>query len=368
MRFRSRAKRPPDFILFITVLSLLALGLVMVFSASEYSALVRFNDPFYFFKRQLLFSGLGLAAMFYFLNYDYHNFRRLAGLLLGLSFLLLLLVLLPGIGHSSHGAQRWLKFGPLTVQPSEIIKFGIVVFTAFGLSRLPGGLRRFREALPYLMITGVAALLILLQPDLGTAMALAGTVFVMLFCAGAPLSILVPSVLAGLAAGGVAIYLEPYRLRRFLAFLDPWKDPRGSGFHIIQSLYAIGSGGLFGVGLGQGKQKFLYLPEQHTDFIFAVIGEELGFIGGALVILLFVILVWRGLRIALYAPDNFGSLLAAGITAGIGLQAFINIGVVTGTMPITGIPLPLISYGGTSLIFTLAAIGVLLNISRHTVR
>ncbi|RPF46781.1 stage V sporulation protein E [Thermodesulfitimonas autotrophica] len=368
MRSWGRARRPPDFLLFLTVLGLLSVGLVMVFSASEYAALVRFNDTFYFFKRQLLYSFLGLGAMFYFLNYDYHNFRRFAGLLLALSFFLLLLVLLPGVGHSSHGAQRWLKFGPLTLQPSEVIKFGIVVFTAYGLSRVPGGIRRAREILPYLGITCAAALLILLQPDLGTAMALAGTVFVMLFCAGAPLSALGVTGLGGVAAALAAIYMEPYRWRRLLAFLDPWKDPQGSGFHIIQSLYAIGSGGLFGVGLGQGKQKFLYLPEQHTDFIFAVIGEELGFIGGAFVILLFIIFIWRGLRIALYAPDAFGSFLAAGITAGIGLQALINIGVVTGSMPITGIPLPLISYGGTSLVFTLAAIGVLLNISRHTVR
>jgi len=367
MRSRFAAK-PPDFALFLSVTVLLGIGVVMVFSASQYAALVRYNDTFYFFKRQLLYAVFGLVGMFCLLNYDYRNFRRWAFTLLVVSFLLLGLVLLPGVGYSSHGAKRWIDLGPVTVQPSEIIKFGIVVFTAYGLSRGRSAVKRLKEVFPYLGITGLAAALILLQPDLGTAMALTGTVVAMLFCAGASMRLLTCVGIGGIAAVAAAIYYEPYRMQRFLAFLDPWKDPQGSGFHIIQSLYAIGSGGFFGMGLGQGKQKFLYLPEQHTDFIFAVIGEELGFIGAALVIIWFLVFIWRGLRIALYAPDSFASLLAAGITAGIGFQAFVNIGVVTGSLPITGIPLPFISYGGTSLLFTLAAVGVLLNISKQTAR
>ncbi|MEW6448395.1 MAG: stage V sporulation protein E [Bacillota bacterium] len=366
---RSRAlRKPPDFILFLSVMVLLTIGVVMVSSASQYEALVRYHDTFYFFKRQLLYAVLGLFGMFCMLNYDYKNFRRWAFALLVISFLLLGLVLIPGVGHSSHGAQRWINLGPVTVQPSEIVKFGIVVFTAFGLSRARGGGKRFWEFLPYLGVTSLAALLILLQPHLGTAMALTGTVVAMLFCAGASMRLLTCIGIGGIAAVAAAICSEAYRMKRFLAFLDPWKDPQASGFQIIQSLYAIGSGGFFGMGLGQSKQKFLYLPEPHTDFIFAVIAEELGFIGAALVIILFIIFIWRGLRVALYAPDPFASLLAAGITAGIGFQAFVNIGVVTGSLPITGIPLPFISYGGTSLIFTLAAVGVLLNISQQTVR
>ncbi|MEW6171464.1 MAG: putative lipid II flippase FtsW [Bacillota bacterium] len=365
---RARASRPPDFILFLSVLTLMSIGVVMVFSASEYAALVRFHDSFYFFKRQFFWAVIGVIGMIFFLKYDCRNFKQHALLLLGVSFLLLLVVLIPGVGHASHGAQRWIDIGPLRFQPSEIIKFGMVVFTAYGLSIQRPGPRGLRTMLPFLVIAGVAAGLILLQPDLGTAMALMGTVFTMLFCAGASMPALGSIGLCGVAAVGAAIYLEPYRMRRFLAFIDPWKDPLGSGFHIIQSLYALGSGGLFGMGLGQGKQKFLYLPEQHTDFIFAVIGEELGLIGTVLVVTLFIIFIWRGLRVALLAPDTFTSLLAAGITVGIGLQALINIGVVTGSLPITGIPLPFISYGGTSLVFTLSAVGVLLNISRQVVR
>lgn len=368
MRSNIRATRPPDFILFLTVLILLSIGVVMVFSASEYAALVRYHDSFYFFKRQFFYALLGIAGMLFFLNYDCQNFKRLAVPLLGISFLLLVIVFIPGVGHTSHGAQRWIDIGPVTFQPSEIIKFGIVVFTAYGLSRQRHTVKSFRGLLLYLVVAGLAGTLILMQPDLGTAITLIGTVFIMLFSAGGSLWTLGSVGLIGIAAVGAAIYFEPYRMRRFLAFINPWKDPLGSGFHIIQSLYALGSGGLFGMGLGQGKQKFLYLPEQHTDFIFAVIGEELGLIGTVLVVTLFLIFIWRGLRIALHTSDTFSSLLAAGITAGIGLQAFINIGVVTGSLPITGIPLPFISFGGTSLVFTLAAVGVLLNISRQTTR
>ncbi|MGO0122020.1 putative lipid II flippase FtsW [Desulfothermobacter acidiphilus] len=363
-----RKKGTPDFLLFFVVLLLLCLGLIMVWSASEYSAMVCYGNSLYYFKRQLLHALIGMGALCFFLRYDYWKFRRFARPLLLLSFLLLVLVLVPGVGDVSHGAQRWISLGPVSFQPAELVKFGLLLFVADGLSRQGGEAKKFRTLLPYLAVTGLAALLVVVEPDLGTALALTGIVFILFFCAGVPLSTLGLMVLAGLACVGLAIKIEPYRLVRLFAFLDPWKDPLGAGFHIIQSLYAIGSGGIFGVGLAQGKQKLLYLPEQHTDFIFAVIGEELGLVGALIVLTLFVILIWRGLRAALYAPDTFGCYLAAGITAGIGLQAFINIGVVTGSLPITGIPLPFLSYGGTSLVFTLASIGILLNISRSSAR
>lgn len=362
-------KRAADFTLFVTVLGLLSIGLIMILSASEYSALVRFGDALYFFKRQILWALLGLAAMFVTTRIDYWHWQRWAPVMLVVGFLLLVAVFIPGIGWSSHGATRWIRIGSLTLQPSELVKLCLIVFTAYGVALKGEEIRTFwRGVFPFLLLTVVAAGLILAQPDLGTAFALAGTVFVMLFAAGARIGTLGAVGLVGLAAMGAAIYVEKYRLRRFLAFLDPWKDPQGTGFHIIQSLYALGSGGLFGVGLGQGKQKYLYLPEQHTDFIFAVIGEELGFIGSCIVLGLFMIFIWRGLRIAATAPDTFGSILATGITAGIALQALINIGVVCGMLPVTGITLPMVSFGGTSLLFTLAAVGILLNISRYRLR
>lgn len=359
-------RQAPDFVLFVAVLILLSIGIVMILSASEYSTLVHYNDSFYYFKRQLIFAVIGLGLMFMAMNFDYWKLRRYAPQMLIAAFVLLILVLIPQFGREAGGATRWIGIGSWGFQPSELAKLCIIVFTAYSLSRHRDFARdSVKGVLPYLLILGTASAIILLQKDLGTVVALSGTVLIMLFAAGARVG-----VLGALGAGGVALVAaaiahEPYRLQRLLAFLDPWEDPLDSGFHIIQSLYALGSGGLFGAGLGQGKQKYLYLPEQHTDFIFAVIGEELGFIGGVLIISLFIMFVWRGLRIALAAPDPFAGLLATGITVGIGLQAFINIGVVTGSLPVTGITLPFISFGGTSLIFTLLGVGILLNISKY---
>ncbi|MDQ0286972.1 cell division protein FtsW [Desulfofundulus luciae] len=366
MRLR---RRPPDFILFLTVLMLLSVGIVMVFSSSCYYAMFPpFNNPFHFLIRQSIWAIIGLTAMFLMMNYDYWHFKRWAGALLILAFALLIAVLIPGIGVSKLGAQRWLNLGPLSFQPSEFAKLCLVVFTAYGLSRRPERITNFRQGmLPYLVIMGLAAGLILMQPDLGTAVTLAGTIVLMLFAAGASLVHLGALGVLGAGALALAIWMEPYRMRRFLAFLDPEKDPSGSGWHILNSLMSLGSGGLLGTGLGQGRHsKFLYLPERQTDFIFAVIGEELGFIGACLVILLFIMFIWRGLKVAITSPDPFGSLLAAGIVSGVGIQAIINIGVVTSSLPVTGITLPFVSFGGTSLVFTLLGVGILLNISRYS--
>ncbi|OPY57709.1 MAG: Lipid II flippase FtsW [Pelotomaculum sp. PtaU1.Bin035] len=360
-------KKSPDFVLFFTVMSLLCLGVVMVFSASEYSTLVNYNDSFYFFKRQAVWAIIGLIAMRIMMKYDYWRLKHYILPIVIIAFLLLVLVLIPGIGREVNGARRWIAVGPVPFAPAEFVKLSIIIFTAFGLAQQKDRVKTFTKGvLPYLIIMSLAAGLILMQPDLGTAMSLAGIVFVMIFAAGARIVHLSSLATAGLAAVGLAIAMEPYRLRRFLAFLDPWADPQGSGFHTIQGLYAIGSGGLFGVGLGQSKQKFLYLPENHTDFIFAIIGEELGFIGASLVIMLFILFIWRGLKIAVTSTDPFASLLATGITAWVGIQSMINIGVVTGSLPVTGIPLPFISFGGTSLLFSMIGVGILLNISQFT--
>ncbi len=359
-------KKSPDIMLFAATVLLLSIGIIMVYSASQVTAYEKLDDTFFYLKKQLIWALLGIVAMVSVMKIDYWKYKKWAVPFLVVAFLLLIIVLLPGIGKNVKGAQRWLGVGMLRVQPSEVIKLSLVIFMALGLSKYKDRMRYFaRGMLPFLVILALACGLILLQPDLGTAVSAAGTVYIMLFAAGARGKHMFYLALSGLAAIGAAIILEPYRMSRFLAFLDPWKDPRGTGFHIIQSLYALGSGGLFGAGLGQSHQKFFYLPEQHTDFIFAVLGEELGFIGGAFVLLLFLIFVWRGFKIALSSQDPFASLLAVGVTSMIALQAIINIGVVTGSLPITGIPLPLISFGGSSLVFTLTGVGILLNISRY---
>lgn len=360
-------RKSPDFILFMSVIMLLSIGLVMVFSASQYVTIIRYEDSFYYFKRQFIWAVLGVAAMVAAMNVDYYKIKRWVGPLLIMAIVLLILVLIPGIGKVVNGARRWIDLGFITFAPAELVKLCLIAFVSFGLSKRSTNLQSFTKGLlPYLIIMGLAAGLILLQPDLGTAIVLCGTIMILFIAAGAKMSHICGLGAVGVGLVGLAIYLEPYRMIRFLAFIDPGADPQGAGYHILQSLYAIGSGGLFGMGLGNSKQKFLYLPENHTDFIFAIIGEELGFIGSSLVILLFILLAWRGLKIAITAPDSFGSLLATGITCGIVLQAIINIGMVTGSMPVTGVPLPLISFGGTSLLFTLAGIGILLNISKYT--
>ncbi|MHB1127114.1 MAG: putative lipid II flippase FtsW [Bacillota bacterium] len=358
--------KAPDFLMFISVILLLSIGLIMVFSASAYEATLR-NDTFLFIRKQFMWALLGIAMMIIMMNFDYSRLKRLAKLALIGSVALLVMVLL--IGVASHGSSRWLWVGSLSIQPSEVVKLAMVLFMARSLSNEQTELTHFFKGLvPHLLVLGIVGMLILAQPDLGTAVAIAGTTYLMLMAAGARSTHLGMLAVGGVSLVAVAIYYAPYRLARFLAFLDPWSDPVDSGFQTIQSLLALGSGGLFGLGLGMGKQKLLYVPERHTDFIFSILGEELGFIGAALVLILFFIFVWRGFRTALKAPDSFGSLLAVGITSMIGLQAIINIGVVTGSLPVTGITLPFLSYGGSSLTFTMISAGILLNVSRYASR
>ena len=360
--------KPPDYILFFATLGLLGIGIVMVYSASAISAQVNFDDSYYFLKRQLLWATLGLFVLLVTLNIDYHAWRPLAKPILLCTTILLILVLIPGLGKVVNGARRWLGFGAIYLQPSEIAKLSVVLFYADSLVRGQENITKFmRGIVPQLVILLLVFGLILKEPDLGTALAIGGTVFILLFAAGAKVSHLGGLGAVGIAGIIAAILVEPYRLRRILAFSDPWADPLNSGYHIIQSLYAIGSGGLFGVGLGRSREKFLYLPEPHTDFIFAILAEEMGFIGTATVIILFFLLLWRGLRIAIAAPDIYGSMLAVGLTTMIIMQALMNIAVVTASMLVTGIPLPFISFGGSALVFTLAGVGILLNISRYVI-
>ncbi|WML43614.1 stage V sporulation protein E [Neobacillus sp. PS3-40] len=360
-------KTTPDIILLIITLTLLAIGLIMVYSASAVWAEYKFQDAFFFAKRQLLFAGVGIAAMFFIMNISYWTWRTWSKTILIFCFVLLVLVLIPGIGNVRNGSRSWIGVGAFSIQPSEFMKLAMIAFLAKYLSERQKFITSFRKGLvPSLGLVFAAFAMIMLQPDLGTGTVMIGTSIVMIFIAGAKISHFAGLGLIGVAGFVGLIASAPYRIKRITSFLDPWQDPLGSGFQIIQSLYAIGPGGLFGLGLGESRQKFFYLPEPQTDFIFAILSEELGFIGGSFIILLFALLLWRGIRIAIGAPDLYGSFLAIGIIAMIAIQVMINIGVVTGLMPVTGITLPFLSYGGSSLTLMLVAIGVLLNISRYS--
>lgn len=360
-------KTTPDFILVIVILALLSLGLIMVYSASAVWADYRFDDSFYFAKRQLLFAIIGLIAMFFIMNIDYWTWRSWSKVILITCFVLLIAVLIPGIGNVRNGSRSWIGVGAFSIQPSEFIKLAMIIYLAKFLSENQKNITSFKKGLvPSLGLVFAAFALIMLQPDLGTGTVMVGTCLIMIFVSGARIAHFIGLGLIGLAGFVGLIAAAPYRIKRITAFLDPWEDPLGSGFQTIQSLYAIGPGGLFGLGLGQSRQKFFYLPEPQTDFIFAILAEELGFIGGAFVLLLFALLLWRGIRTALNAPDLYGSFLAVGIISMVAFQVMINIGVVINLIPVTGITLPFFSYGGSSLTLMLMAMGILLNISRYS--
>ena len=360
-------RHAPDFVIFFVTLILISIGTIMVFSSSAYSNLMAHGDQYFILRRQFTNLFIGLIALIVAMNVHYKILRKFATPILLVTLGLLGITAL--MGHEVSGAGRWIEIAGIRFQPSEVAKLAVVIFVAKSLCINKEYLKDFGKGLlPQLVILGIVCGLVMLQPDLGTTVAIAGTVFLLWAVAGVRLLHLAGLAIAGLAAIAALIIDEPYRMRRIEAFINPHADPLGSGYQAIQSLLALGSGGLLGLGLGEGRQKLLYLPEQHTDFIYAVIGEELGFAGAGLILVLFVIFAWRGFRIALTAPDYFTSLLAAGITIMIVFQAFLNIGVVTGSLPTTGITLPFISYGGSSLIFTMAGVGILLGISRYTKR
>lgn len=358
-------RRAPDLTLLIAVGLLTAIGAIMVFSASSVVGITRYHDATHFFKREIVWVIVGAAACWLGMKLDYGILRRAAPWLLGIAVALLVGVLFPHFGAIEGGARRWYEFGIFSFEPSEFVKIALIIFLAKLLADREESARDFSAiGFPALFWVGVCFMLVMRQPDLGTATLFLMIAFVMLFAAGARLSHLAIGVAVAVPALLAFVYASPYRRARFTAFLDPMADPKGTGYHILQSLYGLGSGGIFGVGLGQSRQKFGYLPEQYTDFIYSVLGEELGFIGAAAVLALFLLFAYRGLRIAMKAEDRFGFFLAVGITAAIVLQAFINIGVVTSTWPVTGVPLPFISYGGTSLVMSLFGVGLLASISR----
>ncbi len=361
-------KGPPDFILFISAFTLLGIGLVMVFSSSAVTANVDYGDPYYFFKKQLVWAVISIVAMIIMMKLNFSKLKDFAVPLMVLAVLFLILVITP-LGVDVKGSSRSFSLGFMRFSPSEFAKVAMVMYLAKAMDMKIGKISSFTAGvMPFLVMLALICGLIMLQPDLGTAFTIAATVFFMLLVAGAKWSHLGVIMLSGLGAVGAAIAVAPYRMERVVAFLNPWKYASDEGFQTIQSLYALGSGGLFGMGLGRSRQKFFYLPEQHTDFIFAILGEELGFIGCSVVVALFLLFAWRGYKIAINAPDNFSRLLAAGLTTIIVFQAFVNIAVVSGSLPVTGITLPLISYGGTSLLFTMIMVGLLLNISRYSTR
>jgi len=359
-------KGPPDFILFITTLTLVGIGLVMVFSSSAVTANVTYGDAYYFFKKQLMWAVISLVVMTVVMKLNFLRLKEFAIPIMVISVLCLIVVITP-LGIVVKGSSRWLGVGWVRFSPSDFAKLAMVMFMARSLDIKLDKISSFSKGvLPYLAMLALTCGLIMMQPDLGTAFTIAGTVFCMLLVAGARWTHLGAIALSGMAAVGVAIAVAPYRMERVTAFLNPWKYASDEGFQTIQSLYALGSGGLFGMGLGRSRQKFFYLPEQHTDFIFAILGEELGFIGTSLVVGLFLLFAWRGFKIAINAPDNFSRIMAAGITIMVTFQAAINIGVVSGALPVTGITLPFISYGGSSLLFSMLGVGLLLNISRYS--
>ena len=363
---RARPNRP-DFAIVALVLALTGIGLVIVYSASFAIGLNDFGDVNYFIYRQVAGAFAGLAAMVALARMDYHRLRRVSPLILLAALAGLALVLLPGVGHRANGAARWIRLGPLPpLQPSEFAKLAMVIYIAAWLAAKGRQVKTFSlGVVPFVMMVGLVGGLIMLEPDMGTFLVIVLTTGTMFFVAGASLSHVITLALAGLAGGMVLILVEGYRAERLLAFLHAEQDPSGKGFQILQLLIALGSGGVRGLGLGESRQKFFYIPGAHTDGIFAIVGEELGFAGAVIVITLFVLLVARGFRAAVHARDEFGYLLGVGVTCWIAFQTVINIAGITRSLPLTGIPLPFLSYGSSALVSTLAAVGILLSVSRY---
>ena len=355
-----------DTTLFVTVMALLAIGVVMVYSSSSIVAMKKSNDGYYFLKRQLLFASVGVFFMLVVSRIDYRIYQRVAYPLLGVALISLVLVLIPHVGADIAGTRRWFRVGGFTVQPAEFMKLAMVIYLAHSLSKKGERVKTFSVGIvPHMMVLGFTLLLMLMQPDFGTSMALAAVVFIMLFAAGARVTHLLSLILLSLPAIYLLVFRVAYRRRRIMAFLNPWDDPQNVGFQIVQSFLAFGSGGTFGAGLGDGRQKMFYLPESFTDFIFSNIAEETGLVGVIIIIALFITFIFRGLKMSLRMNDPFGRYLALGLTSVIGLQAFINMAVVMGLLPTKGLPLPFISYGGSSIVATLIGVGILLNISSH---
>lgn len=359
----------PDYMLFASILLLTGIGIVMVYSASYVWADFSYGDPYFFTKRQVIFSVIGIGALLFFYFLPYYVLQKYVTVILAISFLLLIAVLIPGIGMVRGGAQSWIGVGAFSLQPAEFAKLALILFLAKYLAICKHKMHTFFIGFLFpISITLLFFAMIMLQPDFGTGIVLVGTCVIMIFVAGARFRYFLYFGILGIIGLAFLILSAPYRLSRITAFLNPWADPLGDGFQIIQSLYALGPGKLLGVGFGKSIQKYFYLPEPQTDFIFAIIGEELGFIGALGIIFLFYFVAFRGMKIALNSFDPFATYVAIGIVAMIALQFIVNVSVVIGLIPVTGITLPLLSYGGSSLTLTLASIGILLNLSKFTTK
>lgn len=366
LKVKKEKKWRIDFLLLFSVILLVAFGVLMVYSASFYSAQLTYGDSMFFMKKQLVGAIIGLASMIILYFIDYRFLKKLKWISLIVSLVLLLLVFVPSIGVKVYGARRWINLGFFTLQPSEIAKFGFIIFASSSLAKMQRQVKSFKGILPTLIAGGIICCLIILEPNMSITICVGVTMITILFVGGArfkhfcflaiPIALLVP----------LLIILEPYRLRRLVAFLDPFASASSEGFQLVQSLYAVGSGGLFGVGLFNSRQKYLFLPFAESDFIFSIIAEEFGFVGSCVLILVFGIVIARGIIIAMKAPTRFGCYLASGITTIIAVQLVVNIAVVTGSIPPTGLPLPFISAGSTSLVMFMSAIGVLLNIDKQS--
>jgi cell division protein FtsW len=366
MMKKAAREKKPDLILLLVTLLLVTVGTVMIYSASSILATERYHDGQYFLKKQLFFLFLGLLMMVLMTRIPYYKLRKLAWAGIALSAVLLCAIWIPPLGIHAGGATRWLRLGVFSFQVSEMVKIAMILFLAHFLTQKVNRIREFKQGMLIpLAVTGFMAVLIVLQPDFGTTVIIGFITLMMIYLAGGRIA-----HLAGLAAlllpvAAWVLLHKSYRLARLMTFLDPWKDPRHSGFQIIQSLISFGSGGAVGVGIGDGMQKLFYLPEPHTDFILSVIAEEGGFIAVGLVLFLYIVLIVRGFQISIKAPELFGNLLAAGLTMMIALEAFINIAGIMGLIPLKGLALPFLSYGGTSLMMSLIAVGILLNISTY---
>ena len=363
---RLRAGQPDSAILSLVVI-LVVLGLITVYSASFALGDLEYGNAYYFVARQALWAVIGVGLLIVLMRMDYRRLRSLSPLIMLAALLGLAAVLVPGIGVDRYGATRWIALGPLPpVQPSEFAKLALIIYVSAWLSSKQRNVRSFAAGfVPFVLMVGLVAGLVMAEPDMGTTVIIVLTTITLFFMAGGALTHLIALLSIGGVAASFLVLSGGYRMDRLFAFISPEADPSGRGFHILQLLIALGSGGVTGLGIGASRQKFFYVPSAHTDGVFAIIGEEMGFIGAVFVILLFAFLVYRGIRVMINAPDNFGALLAIGVTSWIGYQAIINIGGITRSIPMTGVPLPFLSFGGSALAATLAGIGILLSVSRY---
>ena len=366
LKIKKHKKFHVDLVLLCSVLFLVVFGIIMVYSASSYQAELRYNDKFFFMKKQIYGAIAGLVGMVVLYFIDFEKLKKARWYLLIGSFILLALVFVPKIGVKVYGARRWINLGFTTIQPSEIAKFAFVLFSAASLSKLNRQVKSFKGILPTLLTGGITCLLIIMEPNMSITICVGVTLVSMLFIGGATWKHFLYLAIPVLVLVPVLIIIEPYRLRRLVAFLDPFKSASGEGFQLVQSLYALGNGGLFGVGLFNSRQKYLFLPFSESDFIFSIIAEELGFVGALFIILVYIVVIIRGIAISKNAPTRFGSYLVSGITTLIAIQLIVNIAVVTGSIPPTGLPLPFISAGSTSLLVFMSAIGVVLNVDKRS--